>query len=131
LGPLEIANRHWTIHVKSKSRQTYITTGGQSSSLSWCQEPITNFFPSLFNCFYTVAGLLMWGALSDEKSALQFSVFLGIASVAFLRSESHGTHEHILWSLFLRLPQPGGPGSYIYFPQEQSSPVIPPGIGFV
>jgi hypothetical protein len=32
-------------------------------------------------------------------------------------------------SLFLRLPQPGGPGSCIYFPQEQGSQVILPGIG--
>jgi hypothetical protein len=30
----------------------------------------------------------------------------------------------------LRLPQPGGPGSRIYIPQEQGSPVIPPGTGF-
>jgi hypothetical protein len=29
----------------------------------------------------------------------------------------------------LRLPQPGGPGSYIYFPQEQGGPVIPPDTG--
>jgi hypothetical protein len=47
----------------------------------------------------------------------------------FLRSESHGTHEHILLSLLFRLPQPGGPGSCIYFPGEQGSPVIPLGIG--
>jgi hypothetical protein len=32
--------------------------------------------------------------------------------------------------LFLRLPQPGEPGSCIYFPQEQGVPVIPPVIGF-
>jgi hypothetical protein len=30
----------------------------------------------------------------------------------------------------LRLPQPGGPGSRIYIPQEQGGPVIPPGTGF-
>jgi hypothetical protein len=36
----------------------------------------------------------------------------------------------ILLSLFLRLPKPGGPDSWIYFPQEQGSPVIPPGIEF-
>jgi hypothetical protein len=34
-------------------------------------------------------------------------------------------------SLFLRLPQPGGPGFHIYFLQEQGSPIIPTGIGFV
>jgi hypothetical protein len=42
----------------------------------------------------------MWGALPDEKSGLYFSVFAGIASAAFLKSEFHGTHEHILLSLF-------------------------------
>jgi hypothetical protein len=61
----------------------------------------------------------MWGALSDEKKFL-----LGIAREAFLRSVSHGTHEHILLSLFLRLPEPKGPDTCIYFPQEQDSPVI-------
>jgi hypothetical protein len=29
-----------------------------------------------------------------------------------------------------RLPQPGGPGPRIYIPQEQGSPVKPPGNGF-
>jgi hypothetical protein len=71
----------------------------------------------------------MWGALYDEKSGMNFNSFLGIASAAFLRSESHGTHEHILLSI-LRLPQAGGPGSCIYFPQEQVSPVTPSGIEF-
>jgi hypothetical protein len=58
----------------------------------------------------------MWGTLSDEKSGLYFSVFAGQHLAAFLRSESHGIYEHILLSVFLRLPQPGGPGSCIYFP---------------
>jgi hypothetical protein len=89
--------------------------------------PATNFSPSFCNYL----GLLMWGAISDEKSGLKFSVLLGITSTIFVRSESHGTHEHILLSLFLRLPKPGGPSSCIYFPQEQGSPVIPSGIGFV
>jgi hypothetical protein len=30
-----------------------------------------------------------------------------------------------------KLPQPGGPGSSIYIPQEQDGPVIPPGTGFL
>jgi hypothetical protein len=34
-------------------------------------------------------------------------------------------------SLFFKLPQPGGPGSCIYFPQEQGSRIIPSGIGFL
>jgi hypothetical protein len=55
-----------------------------------------------------------------------FQFLLGIESAVLLRSQSRGTHEHILLSQFLRLPQPGGPGSCIYFPQEQGGPVISP-----
>jgi hypothetical protein len=88
--------------------------------------PATNFSHSFFNLFYTVTGLLMWGALSDERSGRSLQLLLGI----FLGSESRETREHILLSQFLRLPQPWGPGSCIYFPQEDGSPVIPTGIGF-
>jgi hypothetical protein len=41
-----------------------------------------------------------------------------------------GTQDHILLSQFLRLPQPGGPGTRTYILQEQGGPVIPPGTGF-
>jgi hypothetical protein len=37
----------------------------------------TNFSHSLFDYFWIVAGLLMWGALSDEKSGVYFSFFVG------------------------------------------------------
>jgi hypothetical protein len=37
---------------------------------------------------------------------------------------SHRTHEHILLILFMRLFQPRGSCSCIYFSQEQGSPVI-------
>jgi hypothetical protein len=52
-----------------------------------------------------------------------------ICSVITQWSESLRTHNHTLLS-HLRLPQPGGPGSHIYIPQEQGSPVIPVGTGF-
>jgi hypothetical protein len=56
----------------------------------------------------------MWGALSDEKSGLLFSVFAGHRP----RSLSNGTHEHSLLTIFLGFLHHGGPGSCIYFPQE-------------
>jgi hypothetical protein len=65
-----------------------------------------------------------------RSQVCNFQFLPGIARAAFLKSESHWTHDHILLSLFLRLPQPGGPCSCIYFPQEQGSPVIPSGTGF-
>jgi hypothetical protein len=54
---------------------------------------------------------------------------MGLARAVTLRSKSHRTHGYILLS-HLRLPQPGGPGSRIYIPQEQCGPVMPPGTGF-
>jgi hypothetical protein len=111
--------------------QSCITTNSQSASLSWCQAPIWDprpiFLPSLIifrqlrDCWCGVPSLM--GSL-----VCSFQFLLGIVSTAFLRSESHTTHEHIL-SLFLRLPQPGGLSSCIYIPQAQGSPDIPPGTG--
>jgi hypothetical protein len=49
-----------------------------------------------------------------------------ICSVITQWSEKLRTRNHTLPS-HLRLPQPGGPGSRIYIPQEQGDPVIPPG----
>jgi hypothetical protein len=55
-----------------------------------------------------------------------FQFLLVIASAAFLRSESHVTHEHILLSLLLRLPQGGGPGPGIYIPPKTGWPIYKP-----
>jgi hypothetical protein len=89
-------------------------------------------FPFSLCLFFRQFRVSWYGAPSLTRSRVRTFQFLpGIASAAFLRCESHGTHEHSLLSLILRLTQPGGPGSCIYFPQEQSSPDIPLGIGFV
>jgi hypothetical protein len=41
----------------------------QSASLSWCEAPIWGLRPDLYYC-QPVAGLLMWGALSDEDGSV-------------------------------------------------------------
>jgi hypothetical protein len=70
------------------------------------------------------------GAPSLTRGRVCSFQLLVFASTVFLGSESRGTNEHILLPQFLRLPQPGVPGSCMYFPQEQGRPVIPPSIGF-
>jgi hypothetical protein len=93
--------------VKVKS---YVTTDGLSPRLSWCQAPIWGPRPGF--CYRgTVAGLLMWGAFSDERVDLSFTI-------------SVGPRQRNSWPS--RLPQPGGLGPRIYIPQEQYGPVIPP-----
>jgi hypothetical protein len=47
-------------------------TDGHSSSLSWNKAPIWGLRPDLSYC-QIVAGLLMWGALSDKRTPLSFA----------------------------------------------------------
>jgi hypothetical protein len=50
------------------------------------------------------------------------------------RSHYQVTDPRDSWPYFTvldsRLPEHGGPAPYIYIPQKQGGPVIPPGIGF-
>jgi hypothetical protein len=65
----------------------------------------------------------MWGALSNVKSGLHFSVFAG---AAFLRSASHGTHEH---SLFLTLPNQEGQVPVYISPRNRVAQLYPRALG--
>jgi hypothetical protein len=56
--------------------QNYVTTDSQSASLSWCQAPIWGLRPDFYYC-QKVAGLLMWGALSDERTGMPFTIAAG------------------------------------------------------
>jgi hypothetical protein len=68
-----------------------------SVSLSWCQAPIWGLRPDFYYC-QTVAGLLMWGTLSDVRTGLSFTTAVALTSAVILRSESRGTHVRILMS---------------------------------
>jgi hypothetical protein len=53
--------------------ESYITTDGPSASLSWNKAPILGLRPD-FYCCQTVAVLLIWGAVSDERTGLSFTI---------------------------------------------------------
>jgi hypothetical protein len=82
------------IHMKKKGgnfclkhtcqSQSYITTDGQPASLSWNKAPIWGLRPDLDYCL-TVAGLLVWGALSDERTGLSFAIATGHRQRSHLR----------------------------------------------
>jgi hypothetical protein len=78
-------------------------------------ELVTRYYFLLECCCLKIAVLSLWGALSDERTGLQFAM-------QSLNGPSRSSHR--------RFPQPGGPGSWIYSPQEQGSPDIPLGTGF-
>jgi hypothetical protein len=50
--------------------QSYVTTDGQPATLSWGLRPD-------FDYCLTVAGLLIWGGLSDERTGLSFAIATG------------------------------------------------------
>jgi hypothetical protein len=58
--------------VSSSQSQSYVATDGHLASLSWYEAPIWGLRPDLYFC-QTVACLLMWSALSDERTGLSFS----------------------------------------------------------
>jgi hypothetical protein len=55
---------------------SYVMTDGLSASLSWNKAPNWGLRPDFYYC-RTVAGLLMWGALPDEKTGLSFTIAAG------------------------------------------------------
>jgi hypothetical protein len=67
------------------------------------------------------AVLFLWGALSDERTDLQFAV-------QSLNSPSRSEPVTILYSQ-LRLPQPGGLGSRIYIPRNRVAQLYPRALG--
>jgi hypothetical protein len=62
--------------VSESESESYVTTDGQPASLSWNKAPFWGLRPDLDYCL-TVAGLLMWGALSDERMGLEFAIAAG------------------------------------------------------
>jgi hypothetical protein len=100
--------------------QSYVMTSGQSASLSWCQAPIWGLCLDFYYC-WTVAGLLMWGALSDERTSLPFTITAGPRQ----RSHSWVRVPRDSRPYFTvsdsRLPHSGGPGPRICIPQALGS----------
>jgi hypothetical protein len=67
------------------------------------KHPSGAYRPDFYYC-QTVAGLLMCGALSDEKAGLPFTITDGPRHRNHIRAESHGSRDHILLSQILDLP---------------------------
>jgi hypothetical protein len=128
-------NNFTSLSLNSSQSQSYITTDSQSASPSWCEASIWDprpIYPLLSLITFKELRAYWCGAPSLTRSLVCSFQFLSpIARAVFLRSESHGTHEHSLLSLFLRIPQPGGPGSCIYFLRNRVAQLYPWALGFI
>jgi hypothetical protein len=111
--------------IRSQS-PSYFTTDGQSVNMSWYRA---------HSATCDLILLYVWMLLSESYGLDSLGRPLwredesAIHSAITQWSEPLITRNHTFLS-HLRLPQPGGPGSRIYIPQEQGGPVIPPGTGF-
>jgi hypothetical protein len=97
-SPIPIQN---CLPTESKS---YVKTDGQSASLSWNKARIRGLRRDFYWC-QIVAGLLVWGALSEERTGLSFTI------VAGPRQRSH---------FWVRVPWDSW--SYEYFTVSNSRP---------
>jgi hypothetical protein len=62
--------------LKSSRLESYVTTDGHSASMSSNKAPIWGLRQDFYYC-QTVAGLLAWGALSDKRMGLSFTIAAG------------------------------------------------------
>jgi hypothetical protein len=99
---------------------------GQSVLVS---SPIRGLWPDFYYC-QTIADLLKWRYLSNERTSLSSTIAAVFASAAVLRFESHGAHDHILLSQIWDSPNLEDQVPVYCIPQEQGGPVIPPGTAF-
>jgi hypothetical protein len=81
--------------------ESYVKTDGPSASLSWNTAPIWGLRSDCYYC-QTVAGLLIWGDLSDERTGLSFTIAVGPRQRS--HSRVRGTRDHILLSQIRDFP---------------------------
>jgi hypothetical protein len=112
----------------SSQSQSYITTDGQSASLSWYQASIWGPRPYFRYC-HIVADLLMWGALSDERTRLPCKIAVALASAVILGSEPRGTHDHILLSQIRDSPNLEGQVPVFISPRNKVAQLYPQALG--
>jgi hypothetical protein len=101
--------------VVACSWESYVTTDGQSASQYWCHAPIWGPWPDLYYC-QTVADF-MWDSHSDERTVCSLQLLLVLASADILWLETRRIVT-IFYCHNFRLPQPGGPGPFIYMPHS-------------
>jgi hypothetical protein len=66
----------WTVISLTTAKLSLLYFSTLRLSLSWNKAPVWGLRPDFYYC-QTVAGLLMWGALSDQRTGLSFTIAPG------------------------------------------------------
>jgi hypothetical protein len=77
---LRLAGSRWRYSTPPPESESYVTTDGQSTSLSWYKAPIPGLRPDFYfrtecGIRLTVTFLIPWGALSDERTGEAIGFF--------------------------------------------------------
>jgi hypothetical protein len=100
---LRRAGSRWRYSTPPPESESYVTTDGQSASLSWNKAPIWGLRPDLQYC-QRVAGFLLWGVLSDERTGLSFAIATGPRQRSHSRVQVPCNSRQYLTVSDLRLP---------------------------
>jgi hypothetical protein len=90
---VEVFDPASTCLIDGVQTQSYVTSDGQSASLSWFRAPIWGLRPDFYYC-QTLACFFMWGFLSDERLGFPFIIAAGP------RQCSVETFEQIYYIIF-------------------------------
>jgi hypothetical protein len=81
--------------VESCRVESYVTTDGESASLSWNKAPIWGLRPDFY--YYQTVTVCWCGALClTRRRVCRSQLLMFLASAVILGSEPHGTRDHIL-----------------------------------
>jgi hypothetical protein len=89
--------------LNGRLSECYVTTEAQPAIRSRNKAPIWGLRSDLYYCL-TVSGLLIWGALSNERKGLSYTIPAGPRQRSHYVAESHRTHGHILPSQIRDFP---------------------------
>jgi hypothetical protein len=88
----------WFLLLELSESESFVKTDGQSASLSWNKALIWGLWPDFYKCL-TVESLLMWGALSVERTGLLYNCCWSSPGQSF-----SGPRDHILLSQIRDIP---------------------------
>jgi hypothetical protein len=108
--------------------QSYVTTHGQSSSLSWCKTPIWGPRRDYFYC-HTVSNLLTWAPSLTRRWVCRLQLLLVLASAVILRSDSRRILDHFLLSQIRYSPYLEGQVTVFISPRNRVALLYPQALG--
>jgi hypothetical protein len=120
-GPCLVKIRYYEVEVEAMLRPTVsrpVCLGVGLPSGSHDQ---------IFVLCLAVAGFLIWGTLSDERTGLKFTRTIASRPCSRVQVQQN---SRPYFTPSYETPLTGGPGPHTDIPQEQGGPVIPSGIGF-